>query len=56
MVRPNVVIAHGKYRVDATRVQGMEGSHTAGDSRTSLPRSKPSSRVLEDEKEAVSWV
>lgn len=53
MARLNAVITHVEYRVNATRVQGMEGSHTAGDSRTTLPRNKPSIRVLDDEKEAV---
>lgn len=32
--------AQEKHRVSATGVQGMEGHHTAGDSRTALPKSR----------------
>lgn len=41
--RLNVVMSQGEYRVSATEVQGMEESHSVGDSRTALPRSRPSS-------------
>lgn len=35
-----MVTAQEKHRVSATGVQGMEGHHTAGDSRTALPKSR----------------
>lgn len=41
--RLNVVMSQEEYRVSATEVQGVEASHSAGDSRTALPRCRPSS-------------
>lgn len=44
------------YRVSATGMKEIEGPHIAGNSRTALPRGKPSIRALQNEEEAVPWV
>lgn len=40
--RLNMVMSQEEYRVSGTEVQEMEESHSAGASRTALPRSRPS--------------
>lgn len=45
-----------EYKVSATGVQEIERPHTAGNSKTSLPRNRPSIRASNNEEEVVPWV